>query len=72
MPIFDFECQDCGKSFDKMLAYIDKDKVHCPECDSSNLKKLYSPFKLRAGECRQISHLSRVAAAQDVATMGAQ
>ena len=26
MPIFDFECQDCGKSFDKMISYIDKDR----------------------------------------------
>ncbi|WP_366942926.1 zinc ribbon domain-containing protein [Syntrophomonas sp.] len=44
MPIFDFQCQDCGKSFDKMLSYIDKDKVRCPQCDSSNLKQLLSSF----------------------------
>lgn len=49
MPIFDFECQDCGKSFDKLLSYIDKDKARCPGCDSSNLKQLFSSFNTSRG-----------------------
>ncbi|MGS0764911.1 FmdB family zinc ribbon protein [Syntrophomonas curvata] len=44
MPIFDFLCQNCGKKFDIMIANADKNKVKCPECNSSEVKQLLSLF----------------------------
>lgn len=44
MPIFDFECSDCGNKFDLLIANKDKDKAQCPKCGSSNVKQLLSVF----------------------------
>jgi putative FmdB family regulatory protein len=44
MPIFDFLCLNCGKKFDLIISNADKNKVLCPECNSSNIKQLLSLF----------------------------
>ena len=44
MPIFDFECRECGNKFDLMIFNADKDKVKCPKCTSNNIKQLLSGF----------------------------
>jgi putative FmdB family regulatory protein len=44
MPIFDFECSDCGNKFDLLIANKDKNKVQCPTCESRNVKQLLSVF----------------------------
>lgn len=48
MPIFDFECRDCGKKFDLLIANKDKDKVECPQCGSRNIKQRLSVFSTTA------------------------
>jgi len=49
VPIFDFECKDCGKKFDLMISNADKDKVKCPQCGAGNIKQLISLFNSSSG-----------------------
>ncbi len=46
MPLYDFECQDCGST--KEYLVLAGKKPRC-ECGSTKLKKLYSPFSIRMG-----------------------
>ncbi|WP_371877455.1 FmdB family zinc ribbon protein [Thiovibrio frasassiensis] len=40
MPIFEFECNDCGNTFETLTN--GREEISCPQCDSANLKKLIS------------------------------
>ena len=44
MPIYEFACNECGLYFSSLISYADRDKVHCPECKSGDIKKLLSMF----------------------------
>ena len=44
MPIFEFRCDHCGKEFERVLFNSDQDKVICPDCGSSEARKLLSVF----------------------------
>ncbi len=43
MPIYEFECLDCGSKFD-YLVRSQTEAVHCPRCKLRNLKRLISSF----------------------------
>lgn len=40
MPIYDFQCDECGKSFESLMKPYDP--VQCPHCRSTKVKKLIS------------------------------
>lgn len=42
MPIFEFECRDCGNGFEELTR--GQEKICCPHCKSRNLSKLISSF----------------------------
>lgn len=43
MPIYDFECQDCGKSFEQLVRRESEvAELTCPECHSGRVKKALS------------------------------
>lgn len=43
MPIYEYQCEDCGLSFEKMKAMSKFDEPEaCPECAAPNAKKLVS------------------------------
>jgi putative FmdB family regulatory protein len=44
MPIFDFECRECGHKFDLIISNAEKDKAKCTQCGAMNLKQLLSSF----------------------------
>jgi putative FmdB family regulatory protein len=44
MPIFEFECQDCGNQFEKFTRPKERKKIRCPACSSRSVKKLLSSF----------------------------
>jgi putative FmdB family regulatory protein len=48
MPIYEYECQQCGHQLEKLQKFSDAPLVHCPECEQDALKKLISStsFKL--------------------------
>jgi len=41
MPIFEFKCMECEEEFEK-LVLSSTEQVQCPNCDSSNLRRLMS------------------------------
>jgi len=46
MPVYDYVCNDCHKSFELVLTLNehDKDKIACPKCGSKNVQQEISEF----------------------------
>jgi len=42
MPIYEYQCQDCRRTFEKLSFKGDKQTVICPTCGSKEAKKLLS------------------------------
>jgi len=49
MPLFEFNCTHCGQPFEELLRSAnDTDKVTCPICGSTQIKKKISTFASKA------------------------
>ncbi len=50
MPIYEYQCHDCGREFEKMVRFseADHDQI-CPACQSLNTKKKISTFASLGG-----------------------
>ena len=48
MPIFEYRCSDCNSTFELLVKGKNEDEILCPECKSSNNKKLFSAFATSA------------------------
>ena len=45
MPIFEYDCPECGDSFEKLIRTTSSEvKVVCPRCGSVKVKKKLSTF----------------------------
>ncbi len=45
MPIYEFDCEECGTGFDKLVRRASAvNEVTCPDCGSENVKKKLSTF----------------------------
>ena len=45
MPIFEYKCSNCESKFEVLhKSSLNQEEVVCPECKSSNNKKLFSSF----------------------------
>ena len=42
MPIYEYQCKACGHVFEREHAIGEKKKFRCPECSSSQTRKLVS------------------------------
>mgnify|MGYP003571908139 CR=1 FL=1 len=42
MPVYEYECEKCGSSFERIVFQGDKEEISCPECDATKVKKLLS------------------------------
>jgi putative FmdB family regulatory protein len=42
MPIFEFDCPDCGEPFEKLVRNTATEPVVCPTCGSKKVKKKLS------------------------------
>jgi putative FmdB family regulatory protein len=49
MPIFEFKCRKCGAKFEELLRSSDSSSVTCPDCGSSEIKRLMSTFACSGG-----------------------
>jgi len=51
MPIYEYECRDCGHVFDALQKMSDKPLTDCPDCGKPGLRKLLSApnFRLKGG-----------------------
>ena len=55
MPLYEFECYDCGDEFE-VLVLDSGEIVKCMSCDSENIGKQFSTFGLGGGnESSEIS-----------------
>ena len=48
MPIFEYVCEDCGTSFEKLVRRTGANGVACPSCGQDHLKQQFSTFSARA------------------------
>ena len=44
MPIYEYDCNDCNKTFSLLKGMSDVSAVSCPQCSSLNTKKKLSTF----------------------------
>jgi putative FmdB family regulatory protein len=51
MPIYEYQCNDCGHRLEAIQGMNDADLVDCPECRKAGLKRLISAagFRLKGG-----------------------
>jgi putative FmdB family regulatory protein len=43
MPIYEYECNQCGESFEKMVRFSEADQIPaCPKCESKHTHKKIS------------------------------
>jgi putative FmdB family regulatory protein len=51
MPIYEYQCQSCGKSLEVLQKISDEPLLDCPECGEAALKKKVSAaaFRLKGG-----------------------
>jgi len=49
MPIFEYKCSECESKFEILTKSSDDNKVSCPDCSSSKVKKLFSAFSASTG-----------------------
>jgi len=43
MPTYDYQCQECGHTFEKMQAMSAKVLKKCPKCKKNKLQRLIGP-----------------------------
>lgn len=53
MPIYDFQCRQCGHVFEAVVRH--EDTPECPACRSQRLERLLSSFAVSTPELRQRS-----------------
>ena len=42
MPIYEYQCEKCKHSFERLIFKGDKDQIKCPKCGDNRVKKLLS------------------------------
>lgn len=51
MPLFEYRCEDCNRKFTLLVGMIAQQrKQECPKCNSTNLRKLISRFRVARSE----------------------
>ena len=43
MPIYTYQCDNCGVRFERQQKFSDTPLVRCPECQKKALRKIYTP-----------------------------
>jgi len=47
MPLVEYRCEDCGHVAEILVRATDEQKQPCPECSSTNTRRLISSFAAR-------------------------
>ena len=49
MPIYEYQCQDCGTKFEKLVRKTsDSADIKCPSCGEQHLRQEFSTFAAHA------------------------
>jgi putative FmdB family regulatory protein len=43
MPIYTYQCENCGVRFERQQKFSDPPLTRCPECSKKALRKVYTP-----------------------------
>ncbi len=43
MPVYTYQCENCGVRFERLQSYSDPVLTRCPECNKKALRKVYTP-----------------------------
>lgn len=43
MPIYTYQCENCGVRFERQQKFTDPPLTRCPECSKKALRKVYTP-----------------------------
>ncbi len=43
MPLYTYECGNCGVRFDHQHSFKDRNLIRCPECNKHALHRVYRP-----------------------------
>ena len=65
MPIYEYRCADCDRSFEALVRAGHHDQAECPACHGAHLKREMSVFAARVGNG------NGAAAAQEAVANGA-
>lgn len=45
MPVYTYECKDCGQQFDLLIGVgAGKEEIKCKKCNSKNVRKIPATF----------------------------
>jgi putative FmdB family regulatory protein len=42
MPIYEYKCESCGLTFEKLVFTSDKEDIKCPDCGDIRVERLLS------------------------------
>ena len=66
MPIYEFECLDCGVQFQRlMMARAEEARLVCPNCGKTKVKKLISRVAYHVSEKDRLAAFDPKAAKED-------
>jgi putative FmdB family regulatory protein len=43
MPVYTYQCENCGVRFERQQKFTDQPLTRCPECSKKALRKVYTP-----------------------------
>ncbi len=50
MPLYEYRCETCGATFEKLRRFQDADApIECPNCESPEVERLLSAFATGGG-----------------------
>lgn len=49
MPIFEFQCEECGEVFEELVLGNINEEIVCKKCKSPKVKKLISQVAFKSG-----------------------
>ncbi len=51
MPLYEYRCERCGATFEKLVPLAERDAgQRCPKCSSNRVKRLISTFSVGGRE----------------------
>ena len=50
MPLYEYECRDCGQEFEELVSINSEETPPCPECGSTHVEKQMSLFGRAGGK----------------------
>jgi putative FmdB family regulatory protein len=58
MPIYTYECKDCGRKFELLIGVgKGKEEVRCKKCNSTNVERTFSAFNIGSGSSSSSSSI---------------